>query len=321
LTAILEARAVTKRFGVDGPPAVDGLDLAVAPGAGVGIVGESGSGKSTLARMLAGVLPPTSGEIAVGGRPWTAVDRRDQLRRRVQMIFQDPYGALNPWLSARDAVAEVIRFWDRPTRAEARERASQLLADMGLTADAMGRRPRGLSGGQCQRVGIARALACAPDVLIADEPTSALDVSVQAQILNLLVALREERGLAIVLISHDLAVVRHLTEDAAVMYAGRIVERAPTHEMFRSPAHPYTRLLVGSIPGMSGGEARTAHDPGVADHPCRFAPRCPRRADDCIAVRSHDPHLPGGRWAECVHPHLPAAAPVQRTQTQHGGRT
>ncbi|WP_051791032.1 ABC transporter ATP-binding protein [Amycolatopsis jejuensis] len=231
--------------------AVAGVTLSIRAGASIGIVGESGSGKSTLARMLAGVIRPTAGRVLAHGRPWSEINRSDPVRRSVQMIFQDPSSALNPWMTAQEAVAEVFRNWDRASVRESKERAGDLLAETGLTRSSMGRRPRELSGGQCQRVGIARALACAPDVLIADEPTSALDVSVQAQILNTILDLKETRGLALMLISHDLSVVRYMTESAVVMYHGTAVEMGPTEELLTSPSEEYTRQLVASVPEIS----------------------------------------------------------------------
>jgi ABC-type glutathione transport system ATPase component len=246
---ILEAAGVTHRYRGSDVPAVADIDLAIGPGASVGIVGESGSGKTTLGRLLVGVLRPTVGSVLISGRPWSAVGRRDAERRAVQMVFQDPYAALNPALTAVDTVAEVLRVWDNATREQARSQATALLREVGLPEDAIHRRPRRLSGGQAQRVVIARALACEPRVLIADEPTSALDVSVQAQILNLLLDLRGARDFALVLISHDLGVVRYATDEALVMHEGLVVERGATEQLLDRPEHPYTQLLVASIPG------------------------------------------------------------------------
>ncbi|HUX72055.1 MAG TPA: ABC transporter ATP-binding protein [Cellulomonadaceae bacterium] len=230
-------------------PAATAINLEVRAGDAVGIVGESGSGKTTVGRGLVGSLHPTAGAVLVQGRPWKGVRRRDPVRRVVQMVFQDPYASLNPMLSAQATVAEVIRVWEgvRPDAAAAR--AEEVLAEVGLTGEVTRRRPAGLSGGQRQRVGIARALACGPQVLVADEPTSALDVSVQANVLNLLLDLRISRGLALVLISHDLSVVDYLTERAMVMYQGEVVESGPTRSLLSDPQHSYTRELIDSIPG------------------------------------------------------------------------
>ena len=246
---LLVAEGVGVRYG-DGPWAVRDVDLEIGAADSVGIVGESGSGKSTLARALVGAMAPSAGTVAVGGRPWTEVGRKDPLRRSVQMIFQDPYSALNPHQSALQTVAEVIRHWQRCKREEAEQIGAELLLETGLDGNAIRRHPPQLSGGQCQRVGIARALACEPSILIADEPTSALDASVQSQILNLLVELRERRGLALVLISHDLGVVRYATNRALVMKEGDVVETGETATLFEAPQHPYTRSLIDSLPGL-----------------------------------------------------------------------
>jgi peptide/nickel transport system ATP-binding protein len=252
---LLSADSVEVRFQGSSAPAVVAASLEVEPGMAVGIVGESGSGKTTFARTLVGALKPTKGEVRIEGRLWEQIRRSDPLRRKVQMIFQDPYASLNPLFTAQDTVGEVLQVWQGLSKAKAREGALRLLAEVGLGAVAAASRPRGLSGGQRQRVGIARALACEPDALVADEPTSSLDVSVQAQILNLLADLREQRGLALVLISHDLAVVRHMTDHALVMCAGHVVEEGPTAELFLDPRHSYTRVLLDSIPHVPGEEA------------------------------------------------------------------
>jgi ABC-type glutathione transport system ATPase component len=299
MTTLLEARDVTIRYPGSERDAVVGADLAIASRAAIGIVGESGSGKTTLAHALVGTLRPTGGEVLVEGEPWADVSRKDDKRRRVQMIFQDPLGALNPWLTAREAVAEAIRHWYGRGRDEARERAGELLAETGLSREAMDRRPKQLSGGQCQRVGIARALACRPAVIVADEPTSALDVSVQAQILNLLMALQESHDLALVLISHDLSVIRHMTDEAVVMYGGRIVERGQTIELMDRPAHPYTRLLVDPGEGAERVPVAAESSPAPVEHPCPFAPRCPSLQPDCVELLS-DPG-PKARVL-CRHP-------------------
>jgi len=280
VTALLEAHAVTHRYAGAAAPAVDGISVAVERGATLGVVGESGSGKTTLGRLLVGALEPTAGTVLVDGRAWSEVRRTDPARRRVQMVFQDPYGSLNPWRSARDTVAEVAGTWGA-SRAERGRRAEELLAEVGLPRDAMARTPRELSGGQCQRVGIARALAADPAVLVADEPTSSLDVSVQAQILNLLTRLRDERELALVLISHDLAVVRWATQSALVMYGGRVVEEAATGDLLADPRHPYTRILVDAIPGRDGPLEAAAHQLETSQG-CVFARSCPFVADECL---------------------------------------
>lgn len=246
--SIISVRQAQIRYSRSGPAVVEGVDLEVSAGSSIGIVGESGSGKTTLGRVLVGSMHASAGSVEVMGKPWKGLSRRDPRRRAVQMIFQDPYASLNPMLTARQTVAEVFRVWERLSPHDSSARAVEVLAEVGLGGDVIHRRPRGLSGGQRQRVGIARALACNPAVLVADEPTSALDVSVQANVLNLLLDLRESRGLALVLISHDLAVVDYMTTDALVMYQGKVVESGRTSDLLRAPQHPYTRSLIDSIP-------------------------------------------------------------------------
>lgn len=217
------------------------IDLEIASGERVGIVGESGSGKSTLTKLLVGVL--RSEQVTVNGKPWSEWPRRSDARRAVQLVQQDSFASLTPYISARGAVAEAARVAGRGRRREAEDRASRLLESVGIGDHMALRRPGALSGGQCQRVSIARALAASPSVLFGDEPTSALDLSVQAQILNLLLALTNDRGLGLVLVSHDMAVIRHVTERVVVMQGGRIVEQGPTREVLTSPRHEYTQML------------------------------------------------------------------------------
>ncbi len=245
---IIRAEGVGMTYGKAKVPAMYPLDLEIAAGSAIGIVGESGSGKSTLGRILVGAQLPTEGTVLVKGKSWQEIKTYDPLRGAVQMIFQDPYGALTPWRTPRQIVAEVISRWQNIHGRAALEVAGDLLDDVGLPQQAMDRRPGGLSGGQCQRVGIARALACQPQVLVADEPTSSLDISAQAQILNLLMRLRAERNLALVIVSHDLAVIRHMTDEALVMQHGRVVERGASSGIFSAPGNDYTRQLVASTP-------------------------------------------------------------------------
>lgn len=225
-------------------PVVRGASIEVRPGDAVGIAGESGSGKSTFSRALMGELVPIRGEVRVQGRPWPSVRRKDPERLIAQMVYQDPYSALNPHQTARQAVAEALGVTRGVPRGRRGAAARDLLRSVGLPEASIDSRPVRLSGGQRQRIVIARALACEPEVLIADEPTSALDVSVQAQILNLLLDLRESRGLALVVVSHDLAVLRYLTETCLVMYRGEIIESGRTADIFERPQHAYTRELV-----------------------------------------------------------------------------
>jgi peptide/nickel transport system ATP-binding protein len=252
---IIAARGVGMRFPHQTEHSLKDVDLDVCAGAAIGVVGESGSGKTTLGRTLVGALLPTDGTVLVEGAPWSAIKRKDPRRREVQMIFQDPYGSLTPWQTPRQVVSEVIRLWEGMSKADASAAAEQLLLEVGLPVEAMDKHPGQLSGGQCQRVGIARALAANPRVLVADEPTSSLDVSVQAQILNLLMRLRVTRKLALVLVSHDLTVVRHMTDDAIVMRHGVVVERGNSERLFSEPEHEYTRQLVESTPKIGAGVA------------------------------------------------------------------
>jgi peptide/nickel transport system ATP-binding protein len=217
------------------------IDLRISPGERVGIVGESGSGKTTLAKLLAGVL--NSDQVTVNGKPWSKWPRGGPARRAVQLIQQDPLASLTPYFSARSTVAEAARVTGRVPQREARQRATELLAAVGIGESLAGRRPPVLSGGQCQRVSIARALAAGPTILFADEPTSALDLSVQAQIINLLLALASDRRIGLVLISHDIGVIAHLTERIVVMQGGRIIEQGPTGQVLAAPQHEYTRML------------------------------------------------------------------------------
>jgi oligopeptide transport system ATP-binding protein len=271
--------------------AVDGVDLELRRGEALALVGESGSGKSTLALALAGLRPADGGEISFAGRSLPARrSRADQ--RRIQMVFQDPYSSLNPRLTVGSMLRELLHVHHVVPQGEIAGYSKELLALVGLGEDALRAYPRQFSGGQRQRVAIARALALRPDVLIADEPVSALDVSVQATILNLLRDLRGELGLSLLLISHNLAVVRHLCDRVAVMYLGRIVEVAPTEQLFSDPRHPYTRGLLAAIPKLAdtGRDAAADSGPAVAGDPpsalripagCRFRTRCPIAQDRC----------------------------------------
>jgi oligopeptide/dipeptide ABC transporter ATP-binding protein len=261
--------------------AVDGVDLELARGEALGLVGESGCGKSTLARCIVGLYAPTGGEIRHEGA--TLGERRDRAtRRRIQMVFQDPYSSLNPRMTVKQTLAELLRAHDMLPKARIDARCRELLDLVGLGARALNAYPREFSGGQRQRVSIARALALEPDVLVADEPVSALDVSVQATVLNLLEELRRKLGLTLLLIAHNMAVVRHVCDRVAVMYLGRIVESAPVDELFTDARHPYAQGLLRAVPklvpGRASGAAAVVGDPPSPirlPSGCRFHPRCP----------------------------------------------
>jgi peptide/nickel transport system ATP-binding protein len=252
---LMSVQSVSVTYPGTHAPSLAPISLDIKAGKSIGIVGESGSGKTTLGRVLVGALQPTTGDIRLEGQNLADVNWRHPARRSVQMIFQDPYGSLTPWRTPRQAVAEVFMRWDKLPKREALRKAGELLNEVGLPEEAMDKSPSKLSGGQCQRVGIARALASDPKILVADEPTSSLDISSQAQILNLLMGLRASRGLSLVVISHDLSVIRHMADTAIVMKNGEVVEANTTELLFTSPEADYTRQLVASTPTLSDVQA------------------------------------------------------------------
>jgi len=230
--------------------AVDGVSLSIRPGQTLGLVGESGSGKSTIGKAILGLVRPVAGQITFQGEDITVLPpgRRRLLSRHIQVVFQDPYGSLNPARTIGQTIAEPLQVWHRLSRAELDARVCELLAQVGLPAGAMHRYPAQFSGGQRQRIAIARALAPGPRLVVCDEPVSALDVSVQAQVLNLLLELQQRHGLSYLFVSHDMSVVRHVSHRVAVMRAGRIVEEGPVEILTGRPRHPYTRALLAAAP-------------------------------------------------------------------------
>jgi peptide/nickel transport system ATP-binding protein len=275
--------------------AVDGVSFEIAKGQTLALVGESGCGKSTVARLLVGLYEPTRGGFRFDGQDAHAAFKTPQgrqLRRRIQMIFQDPYASLNPRWRVEDIVAEPLIEHDLLSgEAGLRTRVEELLRSVGLAAADRVKYPHQFSGGQRQRISIARALATSPEFLVCDEPTSALDVSVQAQVLNLMKDLQRERGLTFLFISHNLAVVRHVSDRVGVMYLGRLVELADKHTLFDSPRHPYTRMLLDAIPKLHDtGRARvpvSGEVPNPLNPPtgCAFNPRCPHANERCRVER------------------------------------
>jgi peptide/nickel transport system ATP-binding protein len=275
--------------------AVDGVSFEIERGKTLALVGESGCGKSTVARLLVGLYEPTRGGLTFDGQDAHAAFKSSdaqKMRQRIQMIFQDPYASLNPRWTVDDIIGEPLKEHGLIRDAEElKARVAELLKSVGLSPLDMVKYPHQFSGGQRQRISIARALATAPEFLVCDEPTSALDVSVQAQVLNIMKDLQRERGLTYLFISHNLAVVRHVSDQVGVMYLGRLVELADKHTLFGNPQHPYTKMLLDAIPKMHDtGRARTpvqGEVPNPLNPPtgCTFHPRCPQATDICRAER------------------------------------
>jgi len=270
--------------------AVDGVSLRIEKGKTLGVVGETGSGKTTLGRMILRLLPADSGEVSFMGRDLFSLGRKEMknLRKEMQIIFQDPYGSLNPRMRVNDIIAEGLKNFRVGNRREIEARVAELLEIVGLPPESVRAYPHEFSGGQRQRIGIARAIALNPGFILCDEPVSSLDVSIQAQILNLLMDLQDRLGMAYLLIAHDLSVVEHISDRVAVMYLGRIVEEASSRELYRNPAHPYTRVLMESIPvpdpdAPPPGIGLDVDNPAgsTAESGCLFYPRCPLRTDRC----------------------------------------
>ena len=313
MSALVEVHELAKTFNVSAPwlnrvverkprqfvHAVDGVSFAIQRGKTLALVGESGCGKSTVARLLVGLYAPTQGRVSFDGIDTAAGFRSSQaqsLRKRMQMIFQDPYASLNPRWKVADIVGEPLKehgLVDQSgdTKRELKARVAELLQSVGLAAADVEKFPHQFSGGQRQRISIARALATSPEFLVCDEPTSALDVSVQAQVLNIMKDLQRKQGLTYLFISHNLAVVRHVSDQVGVMYLGRLVELADKADLFARPRHPYTRMLLDAIPDIHmSGRARTpvqGEVPNPLNPPtgCSFHPRCPHANERCKQER------------------------------------
>ena len=293
--AILEVRDLMKYFKTPKGMlhAVDGVSFSLDRAKTIGIVGESGCGKSTLGRCIVQLLDPTGGSIFFDGQDVTAADRcrQHELHKDMQMIFQDPYSSLNPRQTVSETIAEPLRrFKLCPDKGELSKRVDRLMETVGLAQRFVNSYPHELDGGRRQRIGIARALAVEPRFIVCDEPVSALDVSIQAQILNLMMDLQDELGIAYLFITHNLSVVKHISDDIGVMYLGQLVEKCPSGELFQNPCHPYTQALLSAIPIAKSsarreriilrGEITSPIDPPPG---CRFAPRCNHACDRCLA--------------------------------------
>ncbi|MEO0670045.1 MAG: dipeptide ABC transporter ATP-binding protein [Pseudomonadota bacterium] len=335
---ILEAVDVVKHFGTGGGwfsrtpvvQAVDGVSLEVRRGETFAIVGESGCGKSTLARLLMRLLTPTSGDVLFDGQQVSAASGAalKQLRGDMQFIFQDPFSSLNPRMTVGKLVAEPLEVHAPELSApERRERVAALLRQVGLRQEHSDRYPHEFSGGQRQRIGIARALASGPKLIIGDEPVSALDVSVQAQVINLLGELSRDLGLTLVIIAHDLGVIRHMSDRVAVMYLGRIVETGPTEDVYANPRHPYTQALLAAIPSMDGTPVdHTATVVGEMPSPsapppgCRFHTRCPHAQARCMTeaptlrASGDAAHQVACHFWDTLAAHVPPGAPAPKSE-------
>ncbi len=315
--ALIEAEDLVKHFpSRDGSgllKAVDGVSLKLWPGETLGIVGESGSGKSTLARLLLHLIRPSSGTVRFRGEALADLDKVTLRARRrdMQIVFQDPYASLDPRMTVGEIVTEALAIHRLGKRSERQDKAVELLRLVGLEPEASRRYPHEFSGGQRQRIGIARAVALEPKLVILDEPVSALDVSIQSQILNLLMELKQRLGLSYIFISHDLSVVEHVSDRVAVMYLGQIVETADAEPLFEHPCHPYTEALISAIPGAGKAEGKArivlkGEPPNPESPPagCHFHPRCPRAFDVCRTSEPRERNVETAAGPRTVSCHL-----------------
>jgi oligopeptide transport system ATP-binding protein len=316
MSTLLDVEDLEVHFGRQDAPgtikAVNGLSFTVERGQTLGLVGESGCGKSTTGYAILQLIRPTSGRVLFDGTDLCQLDRRAlrRMRRKLQIIFQDAHASLNPRMPIGDLVGEALDIHRLFRGGARRQRIRELLDMVGLSSQLAERYPHELSGGQAQRVAICRALAVEPELIVCDEPVSALDVSIQAQIVNLLQDLQEQLGLTYIFISHDLSVVRHISDRVAVMYLGKIVEMAGKDEIYAAPAHPYTKSLMSAVPvpdpDVEAQRQRVILKgdlPNPADPPsgCRFRTRCPIATDECAKIDPPQYPLGNGHWAKCIH--------------------
>ena len=310
---LIETRDLKKYFDVAGGKlhAVDGVSLSIERGKTLGVVGESGCGKSTFGRVVLRLLDATSGQVLYNGEDILKYsnDQMMKMRQKMQIIFQDPYASLNPRMTVSEIIAEPIRVRRTVTGNSAiMEKVDELMQIVGLADRFVNTYPHELDGGRRQRIGIARALALDPEFIVCDEPVSALDVSIQAQVLNLLMDLQEERGLTYLFVTHNLSVVKHISDEIAVMYLGQCVERCPSDELFEDPLHPYTRALLSAIPEPTlearnkrqeiiRGEVTSPIDPKPG---CRFAARCPHAKPECMTDSLRSPEVSPGHFVSCL---------------------
>ncbi len=312
-TELVRIRELVKHFEIEGSDdvvrAVDGVSFDIFAGETLGLVGESGCGKSTVGRCILRLIEPTSGEVIFDEKQVTKMGKQElrELRREMQIIFQDPYASLNPRLSVQTIVSEPLKIHGLGGKQERKDRVAELLQKVGLDPAYMNRYPHEFSGGQRQRLGIARALALNPRLIVADEPVSALDVSVQAQVVNLLQDLQQEFGLTYLFISHGLAVVEHISSRVAVMYLGKIVEIADARGLYENPLHPYTVALLSAIPVPDPAQKRArvilkGDVPTPVNPPsgCRFRTRCPLASQECAEVVPELREITPGHFSACI---------------------